>query len=266
MQKLKILCLNCFGSPISFNRSTRFKLIAKEIEKLNPDLVMLQEVITPSHKEILSDELGKFGWKFYSNRNGFFESGGLIMLSKKLELTDLKFHKFDEQGPINFLSLTDRFLGKGFQTTSTKINNKDILIINTHLLCLYSKGTKNINAQRKQFNQLTSFIKDKKINNVILSGDLNADPTSVEVLNLEKSCNLFDTLYKTTPTIDPSNLNRHGLLNMLGNGKPYRTDYILISNNLNLKESGVVFDKTQIINNKPVNLSDHYGIIANLEV
>lgn len=53
---------------------------------------------------------------------------------------------------------------------------------------------------------------------------------------------------------------------MLGDGKPYRTDYILISNNLNLKESSVVFDKTQVINNKPINLSDHYGIIANLEI
>lgn len=186
MQKLKILCLNCFGSPISFNRSLRFKLIAKEIEELSPDLVMLQEVITPGYKKILSNELSKFDWKFYSNRNGFLESGGLIMLSKKLEIQNLKFHKFNEQGPIYFLSLTDRVLGKGFQTASIKFNNKDILIINTHLLCLYSKGAKDINAQQKQFNQLTNFIKNQKINNVVLSGDLNANPTSAEVLNLKK--------------------------------------------------------------------------------
>jgi endonuclease/exonuclease/phosphatase family metal-dependent hydrolase len=266
MKDLSVLCLNCFGSPISSNILLRFKLIAKEIEKLSPDLVMLQEVISPNYMKILHDELDKFGWKFYSSRSGLFVSGGLVIISKNLELKNLEFHKFKVQGPITLLSLTDRILGKGFQTVECKINGKDILLINTHLLCLYSKRKRDYEAQEKQLNQLSDFITAKNADNIILAGDLNNDPDSAMVLNFKNKHNFIDTLNTNAITVDSNNLNRKGLLKLFGNDKPYRTDYVFVAKGMNIDKGEVIFKDPQMANDKNIHLSDHYGIILKLRI
>ena len=266
MKDLSVFCLNCFGSPISFNRSLRFKLIAKEIEKINPDLVMLQEVISPSYMKILHNELDKFGWKFYSSRSGLLVSGGLVIISKKLELMNLEFYKFKEQGPITFLSLTDRILGKGFQTAECKINGKNMLLINTHLLCLYSKRKRDYLAQEKQIDQLSNFITTRNIDNIILSGDLNNDPDSTMILNFRNKHNLVDTLDTKEITVDNNNLNRKGLLKLLGDNKPYRTDYVFVTKDMNIEKSEVIFKASQKVNGTNIHLSDHCGVLVKLNV
>lgn len=266
MKDLSVLCLNCFGSPISINRLLRFRLIAKEIEKLNPDLVMLQEVISPNYMKILHDELDKFGWKFHSSRSELFVSGGLVIISKSLELKNLEFRKFKEQGPITLLSLTDRILGKGFQTAECKINGKDILLINTHILCLYSKRKRDYEAQEKQLNQLSDFITAKNADNIILAGDLNNDPDSTMILNFKNKHNLIDTLSTKEITVDSNNLNRKGLLKLFGDGKSYRTDYLFVTKGMKIEKCKVVFKASHRINSKTIHLSDHYGITTKIKL
>ncbi len=242
------------------------KLIAKEIEKLSPDLVMLQEVISHADRNLLFNELHKYGWVFYSGKNGLLESGGLVMMSKKLDLKNLQFHKFVEQGPKHLISVPDKILGKGFQTIICKYANKEILIINAHLLCTYAKTPDDLQSQRKQFEQLVDFINSQKHKDIILAGDLNSDPDSKDILYLKDKCKLKDTLDIDTYTVDPKNLNRGWLMNFFSDGKSYRTDYVLISGNIQSNTTEVTFTKPQIVNSKNIHLSDHYAVLANLEI
>lgn len=179
---------------------------------------------------------------------------------------NLEFYKFKEQGPITFLSLTDRILGKGFQTAECEINGKNMLLINTHLLCLYSKRKRDYLAQEKQLDQLSDFITAKSIDNIIIAGDLNNDPDSTLILNFKDKHDLVDTLGTNEITVDNNNLNRNGILKLFGDNKPYRTDYVFVTKDMNIGKSEVIFKTSQKVNGKNIHLSDHYGVLVKLNV
>lgn len=270
MQSLSVLCLNCFGIPVSFNKRVRFKLIAKEIEKTQPDIVMLQEVIEHRDKELFVAELEKFGWSFYSIKNGLLESGGLVIITKNLKLNEFKFHKFIEQGN-RLISVPDKFLGKGFLSGHIEISNKKILIVNAHLLCTYDKNQDAQNSQRKQFEQLAEFVANQKVDGIILTGDLNSDPDSRDITYLKSKCKLIDPLNVNDMTIVSNNTNRGWLKigflrSMFGDRKSYRTDYILTSKNIPVQNSEVTFTKPKNFDGSMIHLSDHFAVISKLQI
>lgn len=270
MQPLSVLCLNCFGIPVSFNKRTRFRLIAKEIEKTQPDIVMLQEVIEHRDKKLFVAELEKFGWSFYSIKNGLLESGGLVIITKNLKLREFKFHKFKEQGN-RLITIPDKFLGKGFLSGYIEIDSKKVLIINAHLICPYDKSQDAQISQRKQFKQLAEFVAYQKVNNIVLAGDLNSDPDSKDITYLKNKCKLLDPLSVNDMTIVSNNTNRGWLKigflrSMFGDRKSYRTDYILTSKGISVKDSEVTFNKLKDFNGSKIHLSDHFAVISKIQI
>lgn len=266
MKTIRILCLNCFGIPISANKTLRFNLIAKAIEKIKPDLVMLQEVIFHKDKLILQNELENKGWKFYSDKNWLMEKGGLVVLSRHFDLENAKFKKFTHQGPKDLISIPDKILGKGFQSFTLHFENHEFLLINTHFVCPYAAKEKDIISQRKQFTQLTRFINSQKADGIILCGDINTFPDSPEMTNLKNDCGLSDSLDVNSYTVDPKNLNRGWLMNIFGDGNKYRSDYTLFSPNIKIKESKVVFEEAKFVSGKETHISDHFGILTSVEI
>jgi len=259
---MKILCLNCFGIPISLNKRLRFELIAKNINSLNPDIAFLQEVIDHKDKMLLEKVLKPEGWNFYSEKNGLLERGGVVTISKIKGLKYREFVKFVNQGPKKLITVPDKILGKGFHWV--KLPSRDIVFVNVHILCPYARREDDIQAQADQLNQLMLYIKTINSKNIVVVGDFNLDPDSNLVKKLKKDCSLSDTLTPNDFTIDLKNLNRGKLMNIFSDGKNYRTDYIFINKNIKNIKTKIVFIKPEVYKGKKIHLSDHYGILSEI--
>lgn len=268
MSALSVLCFNCFGSPISLNRKQRFVVIAQEIERLNPDVVMLQEVITPRSSRLLDKELGKYGWQAFYSSGRLLRLGGLTMYSKKYPLRQLQFHQFTTQGPLMSWSLADRMVGKGFQSAVVTIDGHDILLINTHthVTCNYSGNFAKGTFQEQQLTQLSEFIKNQPYRDIILAGDLSCQPSTTRIKNFIFQAQLSDTLAKDSITVDPENSKGNWVLNVLRNEQPFRVDYVMVSPNLTVNQSDVVLAEKCQVKNRPTPLSDHFGILTQLAI
>lgn len=134
---LKIITFNCFGTPIAKGRLTRFKLIAKAIKKLKPDLIFLQEVILTKDRKHLQDILGQ-DYYFYPQQHKFLQ-GGLLTISR-WPAANYRFIKFKNQKSTSLWSWTDKLLNKGFQIIEIYSDNRQRdhwVAINTHLLANY---------------------------------------------------------------------------------------------------------------------------------
>jgi endonuclease/exonuclease/phosphatase family metal-dependent hydrolase len=266
MRKITICSLNCFDSPLSSNTNTRFELITEGLTKISPDIILLQEVVFARHRKILVEGLKKTGYNFYPENHTNFTTGGLMIITKNFTIDNFKFVKFKNQGPFSALSLTDRILGKGFQIANILLNNKNYLLVNTHLLCKYKETSNDRQAFQKQINELTDYLKALKKESIIIGGDINALPDSNEILALKKILSLKDPANEAVFTVFPENTNRGRLMNMFGNGKPFRTDYILLSPSIIVGRFEIIFNKTVISGAKKINLSDHYGLLVEIQI
>ncbi|HYD35177.1 MAG TPA: endonuclease/exonuclease/phosphatase family protein [Vitreimonas sp.] len=264
MPTLSVLCFNCFGSPISLNRKKRFPVIAQEIEKFNPDIVMLQEVTTPRSSRLLDKELQKLGWQAYFTQGLVFRRGGLTMYTKKHQLKSLTFHPFTNQGPLMSWSLADRIVCKGFQSAVLEFNQQDILLINTHVTSNYAKDKQRVGFQKQQLDQIRVFINTQPYKEVILAGDLNFSPDSVIMKSFALNSHLQDTLSEEITTIDPNNVKDNWILNTFSSEEPIRVDYVLVSPAIRVQQCEVVLSRPYVVDNKPCYLSDHSGIYAQL--
>lgn len=262
---MKVVSFNCFDSPLSFNTKIRFRLIPQELEKLNADIILLQEVVFSKNWSTVKKGLEKSGYTVFPLKH-MFRSGGLMAAIKNFQVKQIEFYGFKDQGPLSFLSLTDRAIKKGFQVIKIANGDKNITVLNTHLLCVY-KGTA---AERKSFNnqldELIGYLNVFDKNNLILAGDINALPHSMEIKKLKRSLEIHDYMKQHTSTVVPNNLNRSRLVNWYSGGRSYRTDYIFWGKNFNVKSQKVIFENNITNNGKVYNLSDHYGLIGEASI
>jgi Metal-dependent hydrolase len=85
-------------------------------------------------------------------------------------------------------------------------------------------------------------------------------------LAIKKSLSLRESLLPEDITIDSNNTNRKGITNFYMGTEPFRTDYIFASNVIKITDGKIVFDEPYLMNGKQTHLSDHYGVMANIEV
>mgnify|MGYP001568000017 CR=1 FL=1 len=262
--KLSIICLNCFGSPLSFNWRVRLKLLADQLNTLNPDIICLQEIFTRGQREILLGILAK-SYNRYSSEVVNMSRGGLITFVKKdIKLDEYHFKKYKNQGSIFTLAITDRMAGKGIQNLNLSFSDKALTIVNTHLLCLYGGNKTDINDHKKQTQQLISYLIEYK-SNLVLCGDINIFPTDSILSEIKTTLNVRENLPSNSITVSPDNLNRGTILNHFGDGKPYRTDYTLVSKLLGIVKQEIILNDPVKYNGKDYNLSDHYGVYTEIE-
>lgn len=120
---------------------------------------------------------------------------------------------------------------RGIIQTTLKINNKDIDIFNTHL---------GLNSKERttQFSMIQKCIKGTE-NSFILMGDFNTDKPELS------SSLFFDTSLWNYQNSIPTIIKYHK-----------RIDYILVS-----KDISTIFYKVL-----PISLSDHYPVVAEIEI
>jgi len=262
--KLTIVTLNCYGIPFSPNRKGRFNLIAQEIERLNPDVVMLQEVWFKRDRRILEKLLLPKGWVFLPKNFSHHGPGGLLLITRGLSLNDYQFFKFKDQGPIKIPSVIDRLAGKGFQFVSLQKGNGQFSLINSHLLCRYRGGIQITKSHFRQLKQLKEFVESLK-GPVILGGDLNINSSSQKTTSFKNELKLNERLGKKEFTVDPKNLNRKrvGIMNLYYK-YPYRCDYIFTDSAFYMAHEKVIFKNPLSLGRRIYHLSDHYGLLANV--
>lgn len=262
---LSIVCLNCFGIPVPVKKGVRFKLIAEELNKMSPDIIALQEVFVWTNRNTLINKL-KGKYYVYPEKFSAFSSGGLITFIKRgIKVNKFKFSKFKEQGNRTLISIPDGLAGKGYQTFKLVINKKVFNFINCHLLCQYNRTNILIESFIKQIDELIE-VNRANVSKTILTGDLNDHPDSEGITKLKLRVGLFEKLRADEFTIDLHNLNRGKIMNIFSNGKPYRTDYTFVSNDLEIKSQSIIFKEPIELNSKRYHLSDHYGILTELEI
>jgi endonuclease/exonuclease/phosphatase family metal-dependent hydrolase len=261
MKKISLISINCFGLPLS-DRNHRLAVLISEITKYKPDIVCLQEVFFPKTAFAVSQELSKAGYDIFYSKGKIFNKGGLLT-STISPMAKKRFVRFTSQGSLLSLQITDRFLGKGYQKVELLINRKKITLLNTHVACAYIRHSKKEKqSQKEQLSQLVNDVgKSKKI---ILTGDLNFAP--------EES--LYSELIQKTSLADPS--ENAGLITFPGintNRKGFhigysscRLDYTLVSKDMAVRKQQVIFKDKFNIRGKWRQLSDHFGLLTEIEI
>jgi endonuclease/exonuclease/phosphatase family metal-dependent hydrolase len=262
MKQISILNLNCYGIPTLFNKRIRFENIAKESLKINPDIMVFQEVWMVQEANILINKLAPAGYKVFPETFKNFGSGGLIAFIKNIEVRDYKFKKFSYPGPFNFVTAPEWVAGKGFQTFTLNVNGTSAKMINTQLLCDYNRTEKIMATIRNQLGEITDALSKNNLP-LILAGDINIQPTDPLLIDFIKHLNLKEYLQVEEITVDLNNLNR-GKISNLFKPKSFRVDYVFTDQKFDKVESEIIFKEPLEVGGVKLHLSDHFGILTKI--
>jgi len=144
----------------------RYSYIRRAIEKYDPDILLLQEVIFPWDNSFV-DSIGRY----HIANQKTVRSGGLAAATKR-KTAEVKYIIFEEQASLfKPKQFSDKFLRKGYQ----EIDLGDYLIINTHLANSYTPEDVSDLVIQRQAEQLLEHIRKRKNEQreIILAGDLN---------------------------------------------------------------------------------------------
>jgi exonuclease III len=262
-----IISLNAFESPLSRTNKARLKKLTKELLRLKPDIICLQEIIKAKTAKRLAKTFTQFGYQVFCQPKKIFNHGGL-WCAVKLPVLDFIFIPFKKQGSRLSLQLAERIIKKGFQRLALKTKDDNVLILfNTHLASIFKQQSKKqLKTRLGHVQQLINIISSDK-NLTILSGDCNFTPHDPEHHLMEKSTGLVDPMEIVYyPTVSPQNTNRKKSL--IWPKYSLRHDYTWISKGLSsyLHQQKIIFDQPYPIKKKLIHLSDHYGIWTELRM
>ncbi|PIT89096.1 MAG: hypothetical protein COU27_02105 [Candidatus Levybacteria bacterium CG10_big_fil_rev_8_21_14_0_10_36_7] len=203
-------------------KGTFFDKVLTELEKIDADILCLQEVKIDSNTNQAEKIAEKFGYNkvafsvFTTDRHTPVYTQSNTILSKK------KIESFEKK----YLSTLLEY--KKDSTTeprgALKVNIDDFTIICTHL-GFSQHLLQPTNLQKKQLTELKKLIPKQKC---ILAGDFNSGPESEIIKNLEKVIKNTDN--SDTPT-------RNALKDGEGEG---RIDYIFVTPDIKFKKFEII--------------------------
>jgi endonuclease/exonuclease/phosphatase family metal-dependent hydrolase len=249
---LKIASFNTFGIPLTPLRIQRAGFMFQNIKELSPEVVFLQEVFPNKRILKLLENISREEYPYlYPDLKIKSNHGGLRVLSKQ-PLTYLGFTKFRRRLSKNPLSLSDHLAGKGFQTFKTSFQGEETLILHTHLSANYSNLRSEENVQIRQINQILKTLLKHTYAKLVLVGDINIKPDSGLHNLLQNTAGFYDPLASTQEiTVE---------------AKKSRDDYCLLKG-FSPKQitQTVIFKEIYQNKRKSFNLSDHYGLLTEVQ-
>lgn len=262
MSLIKLLSFNCYGLPISTDKRRRFKLLVNEIIKLNPDIVCLQEVYFKSQFLFFNKYLQEtYPYHFYSQGKLFIDS--TLVIFSKIPYLSAKFTAFKVQGCKNTMSIFDRLIFKGYHQLSFQFANQSFQLINAYLMANFYNRPGELQSNQIQLKELLQYVKQKRINRYILTGDLNFEKNSKAYQVATQKYHLLDLSQEIDISKNPNYFNRLAQIIMTPMIK--KPDYIF-SDHCQVKKCSIVFEKKIKQGKKSFFLSDHYGILAEIEI
>jgi endonuclease/exonuclease/phosphatase family metal-dependent hydrolase len=176
-EELTLVTYNIWGLPplINFASSKRYIQIARELQRLDADLVLLQEVWTKKALEALPTNRN---WSVASARPVcFFERNGLVVLSK-FPILGGEFH------PFTAAALPDALVTKGaLKVTIEMADKRRVNVWDVHLQDGHSYRTR-----RRQIAELLGWIRGAADGQLadLVGGDFNCAPDSEEYRKLSR--------------------------------------------------------------------------------
>ena len=262
-----IATLNTLGIPfLSPYPVDRYIAFCQAFERLGTDVIHLQEVHTYNFLRVLKKNLPSYPYVAYE-RALSGAKGGLVTLSQypleKVQFTTFTHPKQMKWGLLYAIGLTH----KG--ALIAKMQGIPLLLCNTHLIANdkgdWSRKNKLYQTHEKQLEELSNLIAQvaQKENYVVVSGDFNIPKCSdlyTYFLEIAHTKDIFEA--DDTPTFHAE---------FLPSGrKAYRIDYIFLypeEASSIIHTSSLLFqDKVTLRNGKTAYLSDHLGLMAELEL
>ena len=267
---MRIVSYNCWGAGLNV---LRFKALAHAIVNESPDIICLQEVVFNWQVEILTTQFRQRYEIFHTpSRFGYMNQGGLYTaVLKDFPVSDCLFTAFVEQGSLfHPLAYSDRLLQKGWSKLMLRIASKQVYIINTHLIGSYGlllhAERATVHQQRTQLEQAVAPI----LGAMIVCGDFNLQPALFSSDSYFRRLDEVFALSEEEITVDNgSNPLRQGKIARLcgrGNTKPNKRSDYMFFRQMHLLHAEVVFHRQYVHAGYEGFLSEHYGIMATLEI
>ena len=259
-ENFRILSLNMLHDYPDFAYlEERVALLSGEIGRLQPDIVLLQEVPRTDEHSLIAEKLAQtLGLNYvYLRANGNlslinFEEGSAIL--SKYPLSD---PRFTELRPPN--SIFDNRIVLA-ATVNTPHGAIDLFV--THL----TNGRPAIN--QAQAEALAAFVQAEAHHPAVVAGDFNAVESSFQIRQL---ANLWQDSYRLYhPTTPGATCCATDLVNAPTTALQTRIDYLFLAptpeHALKVLEIEAVFTEPFAVPNGRLWLSDHAGLLATLTI
>lgn len=183
---MRIFTLNCFGLPFfARNSGRRMRRIAALIEEVDPDIVCLQEVFYPWHKNFFEKRLETKYPHRYVPRIGMLWTGGGLCFFSKTTIATRTFQKYRESGYLTDWTWVHRINAQGFMQLEVTASEPKVFF-HSHLTCNFRnnfdpKPGSIAAIQRSQLDDLAGEVQKLPKDRVCLFvGDLNV-PSDTEL-------------------------------------------------------------------------------------
>jgi len=167
---VRVVTYNIWGLPawMTGARSGRYPQIARELERLNPDLILLQEAWTAEARESAPAN-GHWAIARAAGQEGFFQQCGLLTLSR-LPILGGRFYPFTRA------AFPDSFVNKGVLKVMVQLPAGQVLNVwNVHL-----QDGGSLDLQQSQVRELLHLVLAAENGQVadLVGGDFNCTPGS----------------------------------------------------------------------------------------
>lgn len=260
---INIATINTYSIPVlpPF-RQERISLIGDRIDYHQFDYVSIQEAFSSSVRDKLYAR-SLMPHNFYFDVKGTIGSG-MVMLSKyPLEKKSFWYHLLmGRKRDAEFWS------GKGVAKTTVNKDGLPVSLYNVHLLSRLSKNAdeytdyNSVDRLSELFEVFTQVVEQRDSDAFAVLGDFNMNSKNKEFDFFKKLTHLEGTLFEQ----DDSNACTYCDDNTFNGKSEGQLDYIWISPRLEFLNKNIFLKKTFVIDGKPSNLSDHYGVRAKLGI
>lgn len=268
--KLSIISFNTFAAPFFAHKiirsmfrtriRERLQIVAENLKKKKPDVILLQELFTYLNLQFLRKLLSDYAVFYHPFIYG--PRGGLVIFSK-LPLKTIKYIDFEEKGSLWNKSITGPITKKGMLIAYCQ--SLPLILINTHLTQNsdhdWSDNNRYTKILIKQLHQLAQVIKKMQNTNLILAGDLNMPKTTHFYSDFIRATKLIDAFYQYQDSTYHTD--------MIPFFTPKRReDYIFFQGNgLKCLQTSELFKKKILLaDGTRVYLSDHIALKAQFEL
>ncbi len=228
----------------------RYPKIARELEHLDPDVILLQEAWTAKARKSVPAG-GQWFVTRAARQHTFFQQCGLVTLTK-FPVVGGEFYPFSRA------AFPDRFVHKGAMKVTVRLPGGDTVNIwNVHL---QDGGT--LDLRRSQVRELAAHVRASEDGQIadIIGGDFNCTPDNPLFQDLEDA--FGPSIQQRTG--DGPFVTWDGLSQKPGGGKTL--DYIFIRSKTPLQQVQTDAHVAFAPSNLKERLSDHFGIEAVLSL
>jgi endonuclease/exonuclease/phosphatase family metal-dependent hydrolase len=249
---LKLVTYNIWGLPWWLNgaRPSRYADIAHELERLDPDIILLQEAWTAKARKSAPRD-GRWSIARGAGQHLIFQQNGLVTLSR-FPIIGGAFY------PFSHAAFPDRLVRKGALKVTLRLPGGQVLNVwNVHL---QEGGPSQI--RHSQIDELIAHVNEAEDGQIadLVGGDFNCTPECPSFRELETA--LGPSVLKLCG-IRPF-VTWDGLSSKPGAGQTL--DYIFVRARMALEKMEAVAQVAFYARNRRDRLSDHFGVEAEVNL